>query len=125
VTGDPFLFQLVGKHAWDASAGDIITAADIAHADEATYGERLRIVEAASADIPEAEAVVLEAIYELIDDRLEVRGSQVARHLGTTPSQIATAAQRLERRAAIRRLKGAWRVEHRLLHRYRTTGDIV
>lgn len=36
VVGDPFLFQLVGKHAWHASDGDEITVADVAHADEAT-----------------------------------------------------------------------------------------
>jgi hypothetical protein len=125
VAGDPFLFQLVGKHAWDASADDEITVDDVALADEATYGERLRSVEAAADDIPEAEAQVLRAIYELANEDLEVRGSQVAARLHKTPPQIATAAQRLERRAAIRRIKGAWRVEHRLLHRYLTTGDIV
>lgn len=125
VAGDPFLFQLVGKHAWDASDGDEITVADVAHADGATYGERLRAIEAASADIPDAEAHVLEAIYALADEGLAVRGSEVAARLGKTAPQIATAAQRLERRAAIRRVKGSWRIEHRLLYRYRTTGDII
>jgi hypothetical protein len=125
VAGDPFLFQLVGKHAWDAGTGQTITVEDVQHADEVTYGQRLRVVEAAWADIPEGEAVVLDGVYELVDARLEVKGAAVAEHLGRTPPQIATAAQRLERRAAIRRLKGNWRVEHRLLHRYRTTGDIV
>lgn len=124
VAGDPFLFQLVGKHAWDASDGDEITVEDVSLADTATYGERLRVVEAASADIPEGEAQVLEAIYALVDDDLTVRGSAVAARLGKTVPQIATSAQRLERRAAIRRDRGGWRVEHRLLHRYRTTGDI-
>jgi hypothetical protein len=125
VTGDPFLFQLVGKHAWDASDGDEVTPADVAHADDATYSERLRVIEAASSDIPDGEAQVLEAIYALVDEQLSVRGSEVAARLDKTAPQIATAAQRLERRAAIRRTKGAWRVEHRLLYRYRTTGDIV
>lgn len=125
VAGDPFLFQLVGKHAWDASDGDEITVADVASADEATYGERLRAIEAASADIPDGEAEVLEAIYALVGEEMAVRGSEVAAGLGKTAPQIATAAQRLERRAAIRRVKGAWRVEHRLLYRYRTTGDII
>jgi hypothetical protein len=125
VAGDPFLFQLVGKHAWDLGHGDEITTADIARADERTYAERLRIVEAASADIPDGEAEVLDAIYALADDDLTVRGSDVATRLGKTAPQIATAAQRLERRAAIRRERGTWRVEHRLLHRYRTTGDVI
>lgn len=125
VAGDPFLFQLVGKHAWDAADSDEITVADVAHADDATYGERLRAVEAASADIPDGEAQVLDAIYALVDDDMAVRGSQVAARLNKTAPQIATAAQRLERRAAIRRVKGSWRVEHRLLYRYRTTGDII
>ena len=125
VAGDPFLFQLVGKHAWDASTGDEVSVDDVASADEATYGERLRSVEAAADDIPDGEAQVLRAIYELANEDLKVRGSQVAARLHKTPPQIATAAQRLERRAAIRRSKGAWRVEHRLLHRYLTTGDIL
>lgn len=125
VAGDPLLFQLVGRRAWDASADDEVTADDVAHADEATYAERLRIIEAAAADIPEGELRVLHAIYDLVDERLEVRGTEVAARLGRTAAQIATAAQRLERRAAIRRLKGRWRVEHRMLHRYLTTGGIV
>lgn len=125
VAGDPFLFQLVGKHAWDASAGDEVTVDDVARADEATYSERLRTVEAAAADIPDGEARVLHAIYELADERLEVQCAQVADQLHKTPAQIATAARRLEWRAAIRRVKGVWRIEHRLLHRYLTTGDIV
>jgi hypothetical protein len=125
VAGDPFLFQLVGKHAWDASTGNAVDLADVGVADEVTYGERLRVVEAASSDIPDGEAAVLEAIYALADADLQVRGADVAARLGRTTPQIATAAQRLERRAAIRRVKGTWRVEHRLLHRYRTTGDIL
>ena len=124
VAGDPFLFQLVGRHAWDASRGAEITLDDVARSDDVTYGERLRSVEAAFHDIPEGEVQVLEAIYALAGDDLEVRGAEVAARLGKTPPQIATAAQRLERRAAIRRVKGVWRVEHRLLHRYLTTGDV-
>jgi hypothetical protein len=50
----------------------------------------------------------------LVDGDLEARGSEVAAQLHKTPPQIVT--------AAIRR-KGACRVEHRLLHRYLTTGD--
>lgn len=124
VPGDPYLFQLVGKDAWDAGCDDEIGLVDVEIADERTYGERLRLVEAASADIPEGEARVLDAIYDLAGDDLAVRGTGVARKLGKAPPQIATAARRLERRAAIQRFRGSWRVEHRLLHRYRTTGDI-
>jgi hypothetical protein len=125
VAGDPFLFQLVGRHAWDASSGDQITPGDVVSADEETYGERLRTVEAAAADIPAGELQVLRAVYDLADEHLEVRGAEVAGRLGKGAPEIATSAQRLERRAAIRRVKGRWRIEHRLLHRYLTTGDIV
>jgi len=52
-------------------------------------------------------------------------GKKVAEFLGKTPAQIATQAQRLERRATITRQRGAWHIENRLLHRYRTTGDIL
>lgn len=125
VAGDPYLFQLVGRRAWNASGGSTIGVDDVRQADEDTYGERLRTVEAASGDIPPGEAEVLDAIYELADPRGQVRGADVANKLGKTAPQIATAAQRLERRAAIRRERGIWRIEHQLLHRYRTTGDIV
>lgn len=125
IAGDPYLFQLVGRQAWNASGGSTISVDDVHLADERTYGERLRTVEAASGDIPPGEAQVLDAIYELVDARGQVRGADVADRLGKTAPQIATAAQRLERRAAIRRERGMWRVEHQLLHRYRTTGDIV
>lgn len=125
IGGDPYLFQLVGKHAWDAATSATIDVADIEAADEATYPQRLQTIEAASADVPDGEAIVLDAIYELADDHGRVKGADVATHLNRTPSEIATAAQRLERRAAIRRERGIWRIEHRLLRRYRTTGDIV
>lgn len=125
IGGDPYLFQLVGKHAWDTAGTPTIDVADIERADEQTYHQRLQTIEAASADIPEGEADVLEAIYALVDANGRVKGAEVAAHLDRNPPQIATAAQRLERRAAIRRERGLWRIEHRLLHRYRTTGDIV
>ena len=125
IGGDPYLFQLVGKHAWEAATGRTIDVAAIETADQVTYPQRLQTIEAASADIPGGEATVLDAIYKLVDARGRVRAADVAAHLTRDPPQIATAAQRLERRAAIRRERGLWRIEHRLLHRYRTTGDIV
>jgi hypothetical protein len=125
IAGDPYLFQLVGKHAWDAATSSTIDLAAVEAADDATYPQRLQTIEAASADIPEGEATVLDAIYELVDAQGRVSGAEVAAHLTRDAPQIAPAAQRLERRAAIRRERGLWRIEHRLLHRYRTTGDIV
>jgi len=125
VAGDPFLFQLVGQHAWDASPGPRITAADVDRADRETYPDRLRNVEAAATDIPAGEMTVLKAIYDAAAPDLTVSGAEVATRLGKTPAQIATAAQRLERRAVIHREWGRWRIENRLLHRYLTTGDIT
>lgn len=125
IGGDPYLFQLLGRHAWDAASTPTVDVAEVEAADERTYRQRLQAIEAASADIPEGEAVVLDAVYALADASGSVRGAKVAARLDREPPQIATAAQRLERRAAIRRERGVWRIEHRLLHRYRTTGDIV
>lgn len=125
VAGDPYLFQLVGQHAWNASDGPVITEADVTRADRETYADRLRLVEAAMDDIPAGEMVVLRALYELLDDDLTVAGADVAHRLGKTQPEIAPAAQRLERRAVISRDWGRWRVENRLLHRYVTTGDIL
>jgi hypothetical protein len=125
VAGDPYLFQLVGKHAWAASAGDTVTVTDVEMADTSTYPERLRVIEAASEDIPAREGEVLDAVYALADEHGEVKAGAVATHLGTTPPKIAAYGARLERRAALRRERGTWRVVHRLLHRYRTTGDIA
>lgn len=125
VAGDPYLFQLVGQHAWNASGADRISVDDVKSADRETYVARLRIVEAAAADIPSGEAEVLAAIYAAAGTDLTVSGAEVARRLNKTPAQIATYAQRLERRAAIHREWGRWRIENRLLHRYQTTGDIL
>lgn len=125
VAGDPYLFQLVGRHAWNASRGDVIDAADVDVADRETYADRLRLVESAAGDIPSGERTVLEAIYALLDEHLTVSGADVAAHLGKTQPAIAPAAQRLERRAVITRDRGRWRVENRLLHRFLTTGDIL
>lgn len=125
VAGDPYLFQLVGQHAWNASDGPVIAVQDVERADRETYADRLRLVEAAVDDIPEGEMVVLRAVYELLADDLTVTGAEVADHLGKTQPEIAPAAQRLERRAVITRDWGRWRVENRLLYRYITTGDIL
>jgi len=125
VGGDPYLFQLVGRHAWDASGDAEVTVDDVAAADRETYADRLRIVESAAADIPASEWAVLDAIYELADGEQTVTGTDVAKRLSKKPAEIATWAQRLERRAAITRQRGSWQVENRLLQRYRTTGDIV
>lgn len=125
VAGDPYLFQLVGQHAWNASTSHEITGADAEQADRETYAARLRSVEAAAADIPPAELTVLEAVYAVAGSDLTVHGRDVAKHMGKTPAQIATSAQRLERRAVITRDWGEWRIENRLLHRYQTTGDII
>jgi len=125
VAGDPFLLQLVGHHAWDAGTTSVIDIDDVVAADKETYPDRLRVVESAAADIPEGEWIVLDAIYELADRELNTSGKAVAEHLGKTPAQIASAAQRLERRATIAREWGTWRITNRLLFRYRTTGDVL
>lgn len=125
VAGDPYFFQLVGQAAWNASHGPEVTMSDVHTADKATYGTRLRLIEATANDIPAGERAVLEAIYEVASKGLTVSGAEVAQFLGKKASQIAPAAQRLERRAAISRDWGKWRIENRLLHRYLTTGEIL
>lgn len=125
VGGDPYLFQYVGQAAWNAGDGPQVELADLEAADETTYAERLRIVEAASEDVPDGEAEVLDALYAVARDGDTARGTAVAAHLGRTPPQIATAARRLEQRALILRERGGWRVTHRLVRRLRETGDIV
>jgi len=82
-------------------------------------------VESAISDIPEAELALLDAVYQLAENGLPVSGKTVAAEIGKSPAEIATAAQRLERRAAITREWGTWQIENRLLFRYRTTGDII
>lgn len=125
VAGEPYLFQLMGHHAWDANTTNQITLDDVIKADKETYPDRLRIVESAADDIPSGEWEVLDAIYQVAQPDLTLSGQAVAEKLGKTQPQISTYAQRLERRAAIRREWGAWRIENRLLYRYRTTGDIL
>lgn len=55
IGGDPYLFQLLGRHAWDAATTPTIDVAEVEAADERTYRQRLQTIEAASADIPEGE----------------------------------------------------------------------
>lgn len=125
VAGDPYLFQLVGQAAWNASTSSSIGATDVEQADRETYSQRLRTIEAANDDIPAREAEVLDAIYTIAGDGLEARSGDVAAYLEVAPPKIASYAARLERRAAIQRDRGRWRVVHRLLRRYRMTGDII
>lgn len=125
VGGDPYLFQYVGHAAWNAGDGDRIELGDVESADDITYGERLRYVEAASEDVPEGEGEVLDAMYAVAGDREVARGVDVADHLGKTLPQIATAARRLEQRALIVRERRQWRVTNRLVRRLRESGDIV
>ncbi len=125
VGGDPYLFQYVGQAAWNAGDGAQVELADVEDADETTYAERLRIIEAASEDVPDGEAEVLDALYAVAGDGDTARGTAVAAHLGRTPPQIATAARRLEQRALILRERSGWRVTHRLVRRLRETGDII
>lgn len=124
VCGDPYLFQLVGHHAWNAGTGDTITVDDVATAADQTYSDRLRMVEAAAADIPAGEQGVLDALLAVVDDRGLAAPKDVADQLGTTLPKIATAAGRLERRAVIERRPDGWQIVNRLLHRYLTTGDV-
>ena len=124
VAGDPYLLQLVGQQAWLMADDGDITVADVNKADDATYGDRLRSVEAALADIPESELDVLQALYAVVDKQLTASPDEVALQLGMKTTQIASAAGRLEGRAAITRRQGLWQVENRLLHRYLTTGAI-
>ena len=125
VGGDPYLFQYVGRAAWDAGTGPTVGTDDIDAADTATYHERLRIIEAASEDVPDSEAEVLDALYAAAGGGDTARGVDVAQRLGKTLPQIATAARRLEQRALIVRERGGWRVTHQLIRRLRETGDVV
>lgn len=125
VGGDPYLFQYVGQASWNAGVGDTVGVGDVDAADDATYTERLRVVEAASEDIPDAEVKVLDALYAVVGDDGTARPSDVADHLGLALPQIATAARRLEQRALIIRERRRWRVAHRLVRQLRETGDIV
>ena len=125
VGGDPYLFQYVGQAAWNVGDGNQIEVGEVEEAGGLTYAERLRIVEAASEDVPPGEAEVLDALYAVAGDGDVARGTAVAARLGRTPPQIATAARRLEQRALIVRERGGWRVTHGLVRRLRETGDII
>lgn len=125
VGGDPYLFQYVGHAAWGAGDGPVIDVGDIDAADEDTYDERLRIIEAASEDVPEGEGAVLDALYAVAVDGDVARGIDVAARLGKSLPQIATSARRLEQRALLVRERRQWRVTHRLVRRLRETGDIT
>ena len=101
--GYPYAIQLLGHHAWRASTGatsiqerhaaPAITAAQ----DELSSG----LYAARWGDASPREQEYLAALAELLDERAQVTGSQVATQLGMTTKALSPVRERLIQKGAI------------------------
>lgn len=101
VCGDPFLFQLVGQAAWNASTGPVIDRADVAAGIREVATEMTHHAERTLERLPRAERDLLDALLSLPREQRTLTAA--GRELGKTPQQVATTAKRLEMRSIIRR----------------------
>lgn len=102
-SGDPFLFQLAGKAAWDASTSDVIDVEDM-RAGWATVAREARShVERSIERLPSLERALVEVLASLDPDDRTL--SRAANAIGRRPTELATSARRLEDRGIIERGK--------------------
>lgn len=102
VRGDPFLFQLVGKAAWDAAPdSQVITEEHVLAGWEDVKAEARRHVERLVERLPERERELLEAMVRLTPSSRTL--TAIGRQLGKTAAQLGSASQRLEDRGIITR----------------------
>ena len=102
--GDPFLFQLIGKAAWDAEPHEqVVTAAHVAAGAEQVGDEARSHVDRLIARLPERERALLDAMIALPPARRTL--TQIGTQMGATPQQLGSASQRLAERGVIERGK--------------------
>lgn len=101
VLGDPFLFQLVGKAAWDAGDGPVITYEDVRSALHEVAVEMRHHAERALERLPQAERALFETLVSLPVDGRTL--TNAGRELGKSAAELGTASKRLELRSLIRR----------------------
>ncbi len=102
--GDPFLFQLVGKAAWDAAPDDQIITVD--HVDigwDDVKAEARSHVERLLRRLPERERDLIATMAALPPSRRTL--TMIGRQLDKTATQLGSASQRLEERGIIARGK--------------------
>lgn len=114
--GDPFLFQLLGAAAWSAAPNEQTITADHVRAGFATdRDEALAHVERLLERVPARERDVLDAMAALPPDRRTL--TEIARHLDRAPTQLGSAARRLDQRGLIVRDK-PYRFSARTIERF-------
>lgn len=122
--GDPFLFQLAGERAWDASASSLITVDDVGAGWSTAIQEAERHVDRILDRLPDRERQFIDIMAGLApDDRTLTR---IATDLGYgSAAQIATTARRLDSvRGLIQRGGGRGRpcrFRHRAVEAYLTS----
>lgn len=93
--GDPYILQLAGQRAWDASTDDVITLKHVIDGWRRARAEAVRHAVRQLDRLPERERRLLEAMAELPPD--ERTATRLAQAMGyDNATQIGTAAQRLE-----------------------------
>lgn len=93
--GDPFLFQLAGQAAWDAGAGETVTAGEVTRGWSTVRREARTHVERLLSRLPELERSFVEVMAGLGDDDRTL--TRIARELGyDRATQLGPTAQRLD-----------------------------
>lgn len=102
--GSPFIFQLVGEAAWNAGAGEVITAAEAERGIATTGRETRTHFRLRLAPLTELQRRFLVAAARL-DDHERTLG-RVAEALGSTSGRLASTARLLDERYRLVRRRG-------------------
>lgn len=102
--GDPFLFQLVGKAAWDRDPDEqVITADHVIAGWQGVKAEARSHVERLVDRLPRRERELVDVMAGLVPQRRTL--TNIAAQLGVTATQLGSTAARLEDRGVITRGK--------------------
>lgn len=101
--GDPFLFQLLGQHAWDAGTDPTITTADVHRGAAACRPEAARHVQRLLERLTQLERQFIDAAAQLPPDQRTL--TAITHHMDgyDSPTQLGPTAARLESKGVLTR----------------------
>lgn len=118
--GEPFLFQLAGARAWLAGTGSIISRDEVLTGWEAARYEATQHVERILSRLPAKERQLLQVMADLADG--ERSATRIASEMGyASPTQIGSAAQRLDTTRQVISRGKPYRFRHRAIEAYLTS----
>lgn len=119
--GEPFIFQLAGEGAWNASQDATITRQDVlAGWEEASY-EATRHVERVLERLPQTERAFVYAMAKLAPQERTL--TRICKEMGyDSGAEVGTIAQRLDRVRGVVNRGRPYSFRHRAIEAYLTTG---